>query len=85
MFIIYQSIQERQGDHSEGIPIQIGLQMGEIPMNTCRRYHAKGASLAYLRMESTDLLLYKDIFIRERGFEERMRQNDGLIDYEQKY
>lgn len=47
--------------------------MGEIPMNTCRRYYAKGASLAYLRMESTDLLLYKDIFIRERGFEERMK------------
>lgn len=63
--------QEKQADFSESQPIQIGLQMGELPMNTCRRYRDKGASLVYLRMESTDLLLYKDIFIRERGFDER--------------
>lgn len=47
--------------------------MGEIPANTFRRYREKGASLVYMRMESTDLLLYKDIFIRERGYDERVR------------
>ena len=35
----------QKGDYSGGNPIQIGLQMGEIPMNSCRRYFAKGASL----------------------------------------
>lgn len=60
----------QKGDYSGGNPIQIGLQMGEIPMNSCRRYFAKGASLAYLRMEASDRLLYKDIFIREKGYDE---------------
>ena len=46
--------------------------MGEIPMNSCRRYFTKGASLAYLRMEASDRLLYKDIFIREKGYDERV-------------
>ena len=62
----------QKGDYSGGNPIQIGLQMGEIPMNSCRRYFAKGASLAYLRMEASDRLLYKDIFIREKGYDERV-------------
>ena len=64
--------QVQKGDYSGGSPIQIGLQMGEIPMNSCRRYFTKGASLAYLRMEASDRLLYKDIFIREKGYDERV-------------
>lgn len=63
----------QKGDYSGGNPIQIGLQMGEIPMNSCRRYFTKGASLAYLRMEASDRLLYKDIFIREKGYDERVK------------
>lgn len=46
--------------------------MGELPMNTCRRYLKKGASTVYLPMEAADRLLYKDVFIRERGYDERI-------------
>lgn len=53
--------------------------MGEIPANTFRRYRDKGASLVYMRMESTDRLLYKDIFIRERGYEERIKYALSLL------
>ena len=66
------SLQVKNGDYSGGAPIQIGLQMGEIPMNTCRRYYKKGAKTVYLRMEAADRLLYKDVFIRERGYDERI-------------
>ena len=64
--------QVQKGDYSGGSPIQIGLQMGEIPMNSCRRYFTKGASLAYLRLAESDRLVYKDIFIREKGYDERV-------------
>ena len=63
--------QEKKGDFSGGADIQIGLQMGEIPLNTGKRYFKNGANLFYLRMEAMDRLLYKDVFIRERGYDER--------------
>ena len=72
-------LQESKGDYSGGAPIQIGLQMGEIPMTTCRRYFKKGARTVYLRMEAADRLLYKDIFIRERGYDERIEQVFHLV------
>ncbi|KNB42157.1 hypothetical protein JH06_4264 [Blastocystis sp. subtype 4] len=69
----------KNGDYSGGAPIQIGLQMGEIPMNTCRRYYKKGAKTVYLRMEAADRLLYKDVFIRERGYDERIENINKMM------
>ena len=71
--------QVQNGDYSGGSPIQIGLEMGEIPMNTCRRYYKKGAKTVYLRMEAADRLLYKDVFIRERGYDERIEYEYDMI------
>ncbi|KAK8823107.1 hypothetical protein WA538_002257 [Blastocystis sp. DL] len=69
---IDRGFREAKGDFSGGAPIQIGLQMGEIPGNTSRRFFKKGARTVYLRMEAADRLLYKDVFIRERGYDERV-------------
>ncbi|CBK24998.2 Iron hydrogenase assembly protein [Blastocystis hominis] len=68
---IDKGLREKKGDFSGGAAIQIGLQMGEIPLNTGKRYFKNGANLFYLRMEAMDRLLYKDVFIRERGYDER--------------
>ena len=53
--------------------------MGEIPGNTSRRFFKKGARTVYLRMEAADRLLYKDVFIRERGYDERVASTCPLF------
>ena len=77
-FHLFAHPQEKKGDFSGGAAIQIGLQMGEIPLNTGRRYFKNGANLFYLRMEAMDRLLYKDVFIREKGYDERCEYVCGV-------
>ena len=76
-----QDLRRSSGDTSGGAAIQVGFQMGEVPFNTAKRYRDKGASLVYMRMEAMDRLLYKDVFIRERGYDERVENLQKLMKF----